>query len=164
MLHGTRNGAVLLLAELNQTVHHLLCLGALLIGGESHIKVHLNVVQAHRAVFGLLQRRGEHLEHLGGGAAGGARVHVYGGAAGNCGEQQLDGGQQALAHTEVEGCAVGTVGTVAQAVDALDLGLAVVVEFAAFLLARVHLLLLFCSLLGVVLHAVVLFSVVLFSH
>ena len=151
VLHGTGNGAVLLLAELNQTVHHLLCLGALLILGESHVKVHLNVVEAHRTVFVLLQRRGEHLEHLGGGATGGARVHIHGGAAGNCSEQQLDGGQQSLTHAEVEGCAVGTVGTVAQAVDALDLGLAVVFEFAAFLLARVHLLLLFCGVLGGVL-------------
>ena len=34
------------------------------------------------------------------------------------------------------------VGAVAQAVDALDLGLAVVFEFAAFLLALVHLIVL----------------------
>ena len=38
-----------------------------------------------------------------------------------------------------------------QAVDALNPGLTVVVEFAAFLLALVHLLVLFCGLFGIVL-------------
>ena len=89
MLHGAGYSAILLLAELNQAIHHLLRLGTLLILGEAHIEVHLNVIEANRAVLVESQRRGKHLEHLGGGAARGSRVHIHGGAAGNRGQQSL---------------------------------------------------------------------------